>query len=141
MLKTFSGKRYSIKDSNNDSINLPDSYDVVRIASDYGLGLGKGVLHYGHAGGGNSGFQAVNLAYLFGADLVILLGFDMGGPHFFGEHPPPLRTTSPYSEFKKTFESIDQQELCVINCTRKTGLACFPQMSLESVLSLVQAPV
>jgi hypothetical protein len=44
-------------------------------------------------GGGNSGFQAVNLAAQFGASRIILIGFDMtdrGGKHWYGRNHWPM---------------------------------------------------
>lgn len=51
--------------------------------------------------GGNSGFQALNLAYVLGFRDVVLLGFDCGqepsGPsHCHGEHPPACDNPRPY---------------------------------------------
>src|SRR5262245_50094745 len=51
--------------------------------------------HMGEVGsGGNSGFQAVNLAAQFGATAIALIGFDycVNGRdhHWHGPHPPPL---------------------------------------------------
>lgn len=36
--------------------------------------------------GGNSGFQALNIALQFGATRVLLIGFDMSGAHFYGRN-------------------------------------------------------
>jgi len=53
--------------------------------------------------GRNSGYQAVHLARNLGAEIIILIGFDMnvdpstGKDHWFGSHPKGLR--SPVSEF------------------------------------------
>ncbi|MFV1983009.1 MAG: hypothetical protein ACC657_05650 [Thiohalomonadales bacterium] len=91
------------------------------------------MIHYGVSGGGNSGYQAVNLAYILGAKTILLLGFDMFGDHYFGKHPKTLVNGSPFDMFIKSFESITK-DIEIINCTRKTALNCFPKMSLESVL-------
>jgi hypothetical protein len=47
-------------------------------------------------GGGNSGFQALNLgAQLVGpGGRVLLAGYDMQGPHWHANHPPSLRNPS-----------------------------------------------
>lgn len=42
-------------------------------------------------GGGNSGFQAVNLAVQFGAARIYLVGLDYGGMHWHEDHPAALR--------------------------------------------------
>lgn len=52
-----------------------------------GLSREVGVIH----SGGNSGYQALNLAYLFGAREIILVGYDFqrtyGMSHWHGDHP------------------------------------------------------
>jgi hypothetical protein len=99
-----------------------------------GLSERDGVLHAGR----NSGYQAINLAYLMGATRIGLLGYDMqGGGHFFGRHPKSLRQNSDYSVFRAAFRTIQPHEygIEIWNCTRDTGLDAFPCRSLESVLS------
>lgn len=44
--------------------------------------------------GGNSGFQAVNLAAQFGAGRIVLIGFDFTGGHWHPDHKRPLRNPS-----------------------------------------------
>lgn len=92
------------------------------------------------ATGGNSGFQAFNLAFLQGAERIVLLGFDMKlaehkQRHFFGNHPGKMNKNSNYkdwiSKFKKAMPFIS---IPVINCTRSTALDCFPLEKLENVL-------
>ena len=59
-------------------------------------GLGETEIHTG----GNSGYQAINLAYLLGAKEIILLGYDMkktnGLRHFHGQHTRGLRNNDNY---------------------------------------------
>ncbi len=91
--------------------------------------------------GRNSGYQAINLAVHLGATRILLLGYDMGRHggkgHFFGEHPknwPP----SPYHSFLDAFKTIEQplkdRGIEVVNCSRRTALKTFPQMSLDLAL-------
>lgn len=95
--------------------------------------------------GGNSGFQALNLALLWGATPIILLGYDMKvdnpkHPHFFGLHDglrnPTNSNTSHwahrYEEAKKSLNLFPTQE--VFNCSRETALATFPRKALQDVL-------
>jgi len=133
----FSGQSYTINDLEHPERNPKSEYELNRYNSTYGDGLGEKSLHYGAAGGGNSGFQAVNLAYLLGAKTIILLGFDMFGTHYFGKHPGNLDVSSPFKSFMHSFELIDTEKhgIEIINCTRSTALTCFPKMSLESALS------
>lgn len=91
------------------------------------------MIHYGIPGGGNSGFQAVNLAYMLGAKTILLLGFDMFGEHFFGKHPDKLDVPSPFKTFIESFNTITK-DVEIINCSRMTDLNCFPRMRIQSVL-------
>lgn len=92
--------------------------------------------------GGNSGFQAMNLAAIHGADKIFLLGYDMGfnvaeKRHWFGDHPHQLNRDSNYKKwiesFKKAKPFIDEAGISVVNCSRKTALNCFPNIFLEDV--------
>lgn len=96
-----------------------------------------GRIHYGS----NSGFQAVNLALLWGAVRVILVGFDMqssgGKNHFFGAHPRGLRNTSNYSSFIRAFETAAKKlppHIEILNATPGSALRCFPMVSLHDAL-------
>lgn len=91
-----------------------------------GLSVRRDLLH----GGGNSGYQAINLAYLFGAKEIVLVGFDYktsgGKSHWFGEHPPELRTNMPYGTWVLRFRDLakDLQRLGVkmVNCSPDSAL-------------------
>lgn len=110
-------------------------------------GLGDDCLHYGNywetddegkpylESGQNSGFQALNLAFLLGAARVILLGYDMqasGKTHWFGDHPKQIQRDSPYDKFVKAYGSIKGKD--IINCTTETALSCFPVRRLRDCL-------
>lgn len=90
----------------------------------------------------NSGYQALNLAYHFGARQVLLLGFDMqktgGKSHWFGDHPGKLNVPSPYTEFVKRFDllakDLEAEGVNVINCSRDTALRCFKRSTIDQEL-------
>lgn len=86
--------------------------------------------------GSNSGYQAIGLAVHFGAQRVLLLGYDMEGRHFFGEHPdksvPPFQIC--LEKFKTLVEPLRKLGVDVINCSRATKLDCFPKMAIEDAL-------
>lgn len=95
-------------------------------------------IHYG----ANSGFQAVNLAILFGAARIVLVGFDMrvvdGKRHFFGDHPKPLRQVANYDRFVRIFARAAQSlpaGVAIINATPGSALTCFPQADLDHALA------
>ena len=100
-----------------------------------GLSIAEGIIHQGK----NSGYQAVNLALLLGAERIIMLGFDMGMAagkrHFFGEHPQPMNMASNYADFIKKFETIKPAEYGVEiwNVSRNTALKCFPIYDLDDL--------
>lgn len=87
----------------------------------------------------NSGLLAMEVArQQFGATRVLLLGFDMGGTHYFGPHPKPLKNTPPhrFEVFKRQFERWARLHpaVQVINCTPGSALQCFPHSTLEAEL-------
>lgn len=102
----------------------------------HGFSSDPNVIHYG----GNSGFQAVNLALHWGANPVVLVGFDMRGRHFFGNHERPLRQTGQHAfdgwcrRFKRAADTLPK-DIRIINATPNSALTCFPTMTLEEALS------
>jgi len=121
-----------------------------RSAKKYGLrhwagesrpGLGKSKIHFGS----NSGYQAINLAYLLGAKRIILLGYDMqredNKAHFFGSHPYHKQSGGPTNalmrdwclKFEQLAYDLHREGVEVINATRKTALTAFKQQELEAI--------
>jgi hypothetical protein len=100
---------------------------------------GLEVQPHGLRTGGNSGYQAINLAVHLGAARIVLLGYDLqrtgGREHWHPDHP--TKTRSPYTQFVKRFSSLvaplAELGIEVVNCTRQTALACFPRRALEEV--------
>ena len=89
--------------------------------------------------GKNSGFQAINLAYLHGHRDIWLLGYDLGHDsgeqkHFFGEHPRAIDRPSQYADwlehYRKAAPVMEAAGLNIINMTRRTFLDCFERSSL-----------
>lgn len=113
--------------------------DLRRIKSEPKPGLGRvpGVIHQGQ----NGGYQAVNLAYQAGAELILLLGFDMKGGHWHGEHPKPLTNTKQhlFAAYLQHFERMARDFLStdcrVVNCTPGSALQSFPTAALETMLA------
>ena len=97
------------------------------------------------ATGGNSGYQAINLAYLLGVKKIILLGYDAGPAkdgkrHYFGEHPEGLVVTQNHTysawinNFSKLAALLKQRGVTVINCSPNTAITAFDKMSIWKVL-------
>lgn len=89
--------------------------------------------------GGNSGYQAINLALHLGAKTIILLGFDMcwngGKAHWFGNHPKGLNNAEP-NKYIAAFRTIKPEShgIEIVNCSRYTALDAFPCRDLDDAL-------
>lgn len=100
-----------------------------------GLSVDPSYIHFGHS----SGYQALNLAVLYGCNPIYLAGYDMaytdGNPrHYFdnlseqrGEYPRQLRKYSTFDGLNRCYETIAAQEGLprIINCTKTSALRCF----------------
>ena len=93
---------------------------------------------------GNSGMGAINLAYLFGARRILLLGMDMklgpkGEKHWHGDHPKPLVQGLVFNDWihkaRDLTKGLKAEKIEVINCTPGSALQCFPMGDLEKELS------
>lgn len=106
-----------------------------------GLSRDPALLHTG----GNSGYQAINLAFHFGARRIILCGFDMqrtgGKAHWFGNHPPRLRQASRPEAWVPHFDALAAdlaaEGVDVINATPTTALRCFRSLPLPEALGVL----
>lgn len=101
-------------------------------------GLGTKDLHVN----GNSGFGAINLAFLFGCRRILLLGFDMrevgGKKHWHPDHPKPCVQNMPFKEwlFKSVALAKDLKTAgcSVVNCTPNSALTVWPMSTIEKEL-------
>lgn len=103
----------------------------------------EGLGHWGVATYGNSGWQAVNLAYLMGARRICLIGFDMkardGVNHFHGNHrgadltnPSPRLYQKWIDGFALGHRLLTEVGVELVNCSRETALT-IPRKRLEDV--------
>ena len=86
--------------------------------------------------GGNSGYAAIHIAIHAKASRIILLGYDMGGAHWFGQHEGGLRNTDSgtFQRWIPRFTGLIGRGSEIINCTPGSALTCFPFMPLEDAL-------
>jgi hypothetical protein len=136
----FVGDKWSSHHPNgNDKVELAKRYRLQLVAgkTEKRFSTDPSCIHYG----GNSGFQAVNLALLFGARRIVLVGFDMhaasGKAHFFGDHPPRLRRSTNYERFVPAFAEAAKSVpagVSIINATPGSALRCFPVMAVHEAL-------
>jgi hypothetical protein len=85
--------------------------------------------------GYDAGTSAINLAYLFGAKEVILLGFDMCGGHWCASHPMPF---PPQEHFRRHLSVLPRiaadlsvAGVRVVNCSPTSAVAVFERGRLE----------
>lgn len=140
-VKSFAGERWTQSLGQRDWPQSAKS-NGLRVAKcireDTRFSFAANTLHTGR----HSGFQAINLAILKGAERVLLLGFDYaiihGQKHWFGDHPGALNKISPYGLFSAslTSASIDLADkgVEIINCSTSSALTCFRKASLADIL-------
>jgi hypothetical protein len=141
----FAGEKWTAREVSPHRIAEKDAaiqkYSLLSVPGDWaeaaGFSFNPERIHYG----ANSGFQAINLAILFGVAEVILVGFDMravnGQQHFFGNHPKPLNNPNQYDTFIQSFNAAARtlpSTVRIINATPASALTCFPMLELEACL-------
>ena len=94
--------------------------------------------------GGSSGFMAINLAWHFGARIMILVGFDCtntgGMMHWFGNHPHPLPAYGPYRSWLASFPEIARDleaDGVDVVITGSTALQCWRLVDIKSHIGLL----
>jgi hypothetical protein len=111
---------------------------MLKIAGLTGLSADTGALVTGK----NSGFQALNLAVLAGANRIILIGFDgapnaQGKDHFHGGHPRPTPAAA-YPHYRQAMSAAEnalaELGVEVVNCSPGSAIDSFTKANLEDVL-------
>lgn len=119
----------------NESAAREHGLRYIQSAKLPGLSRNPSVIHEGH----NGGYQAIGLARHFGAERIVLLGYDMQGTHWFGNHPPEFRRRNDFRVFLPPFDALAADLAAdgveVVNCTRETALTVFPRSTIEKALA------
>lgn len=135
--KTFTGELWT-----QDNVAAA-RYGLKRVRGSPRDGLGTYEIHQN----GNSGMQAVNLAFLWGAKRILLLGFDMkegpnGEKHHHPDHPKPLIQKQLFGEWihkaRKVAEGLKAHGIEVVNCTPSSALPWFPMSDITKELPYEQ---
>jgi hypothetical protein len=128
----FAGQRWTIDKGAAEEFGLRYAH------SSKAKGLGLQCINTG----GNSGHQAINLAFLAGTRRIVLLGFDMTqqkGVHWHGPHARGLNNPHEglFRDWRRALAlmatDLAAHGCTVINATRDTALECFPRQPLESI--------
>ena len=94
--------------------------------------------------GGNSGYQAINLAIHYKPKKLLLLGYDLkhsatGQYNVRGDHPPEIKgKAKTFKSFIRRIstlkEPLDSLGVMVYNCSIDTDLECFHREDIRNVL-------
>lgn len=104
-----------------------------------GLCRMPGVIHQGR----NSGYQAINLAYHFGAREIFLIGFDMrvldNRLHHFDTEPAPIDLpVHDFADWRARMGELacdlDAEGIPVVNLSPESALDCFQKKSVDSII-------
>lgn len=144
--RMYPASKWTVNDQARDEFGL----NWIAEKNAPGLSTDPEVIHHGHGGG----FSQMNLAYLMGAERIVLLGYDLkyaadydgrerkvgSSPrHFFGEYPPEMQhwpskrvKAGVHEELVGLYESVAAQgAIEIVNCTPGSALQCFPQVPIE----------
>lgn len=100
-------------------------------------GRGLSDIRWAVRGGGNSGYQALQVAYFLGARKITLLGYDMCGKHWHPDHTGRNPTAADFrswiSEFDQLADDLAREGVQVYNASPISALTCFPIVELSEV--------
>lgn len=96
--------------------------------------------HVGH--GGHSGFQGINLAAQFGATRIVLIGFDLGGQHWHGDHVGEDLTNAGQATLAEWAATLDDAATTyaargveIVNASDRSALRAYPHTAIEDALT------
>lgn len=94
-----------------------------------------------HLAGLDAGTSAINLAYLFGASEIVLLGYDMTGGRWLNDRykhhlpfPPQRHFELHLASLPFFSDDLKNEKVKVINCSPISVVKCFEKQSLEKFL-------
>ena len=135
-INKFNGLKFTIRPRND----YEGEIKVLRKGNTLGLEEARDRLAHGN----NSGYAAINLAYLLGAKRIILLGYDMKNDgksgHFHDGYPFPTTGDKVYkTQFIPSFDSLavalKERKIEVYNASPISALKCFPIITHEKALN------
>lgn len=124
--------------------SLPDDIFIVPVHKSYQVGLDSFTFRYrdGIGHGNHSGYAALNLAVILGANPIYLLGYDCNrqpdASHWHAGHPIPQNPTHLTTFIKYMTNAapiIKKAGIRVVNLNPASALRCFEFGSLEEALN------
>jgi hypothetical protein len=125
------------------SANLPPDFYVLKAFGNFNTSQRRWGMSFaqGLGTGNNSGYAALNLAFLLGADPVYLLGYDMkhepDRTHWHAGHPVKQtrdQVESFIPHFNRAARFLRRAGRTVINLNPDSALVCFPKKTWEEAL-------
>jgi hypothetical protein len=133
----FKGLKYTIR----HHITYPADVKILKKGDKFGLNESKDSLCHGN----NSGYAAINLAYLLGAKRIVLLGYDMHNDgkngHYHDGYPVPVTGDNIYRDqfmpgFQILADLLKQKKVDVFNASVASSLTVWPRINFDQALSL-----
>lgn len=102
-------------------------FKAKRVARNMSVGLSRDA---GSIAGWCSGSNAINLAYLFGCNPIVLIGFDMKGDNWHTKHQRPKKEDCYNRDFipsmnRMAIDILEETDCKVYNATPDSALECF----------------
>lgn len=136
----FKGERWTCAAQLKGAINWIEAIPAP------GLSLSPQRIHAGL----NSGYQAIGLAYLWGAARIVLLGYDMqrgprGESHHHGDHEGGLPNLGSLADWARRMVQLGAdlraRGVEVVNASRRTAITCFERQPIDRALAPGKAPL
>lgn len=127
-LQAFKGRKWT-QDKDAERI-----YGLDWIEVRTGTGLGDGFLYSGGDGcvGGNSGFQALNMALQMGFDQIYLCGFSMGagiGNHWHEDHDGNNPNQTLLKRWARCFDDLPDECKQKVKIVGESGITSFKKVA------------
>lgn len=128
-LPGFEGRRLALEDPDIEGV------DILRNTGVDGFDPEPDALRTG----GNSGYQTLHLCAHLMPRRVLLVGIDMAGTHWFGDHPEPIRKRTPNMQNRiRRFDDLKvplkDRSIDVVNVSPGSALSTFPRGDLKTEL-------
>ncbi len=137
LITSFAGEKYLAVAEDFDFSTAPPACYLLRSRHGKGLSDNPQVIHMG---GGNSGFGALNLAYLRGAERIVLLGYDLchSGTHWHAGYvwqatPNDHMYQKWAGNFSSTVRQLAMSGTAVWNACSSSQITAFPHCDLSQV--------
>lgn len=120
------------------TIDCPEAH-VLKVNQDFGLSQNPSLIC-----GSSSGQQIINIASLYGAKKIILIGYELQPQphdatvnHWFGKHPRAnsISSLAPMlAGFSRIPPDAERLGIDIINCSHNTAIECFKRDTIENAL-------